>query len=63
MNYELELKPCPFCGEKARIDRYEHFYRVLCTDCPALTEWLYSEQEAINHWNTRAYDEKNDANE
>lgn len=48
-----ELLPCPFCGEKARIDRYEHFYRVLCTDCPASTEWLYSEQEAIDAWNTR----------
>ena len=49
-----ELLSCPFCGEKARIDRYEHFYRVLCTDCPASTEWLYSEQEAIDAWNTRA---------
>lgn len=49
-----ELNPCPFCGEKARIDRYENFYRVLCTDCPASTEWLYSEQEAIEVWNTRA---------
>lgn len=56
-----KLLPCPFCGEKARIDRYEHFYRVLCTDCPALTEWLYSEQEAIEAWNNRAYEEKNDA--
>lgn len=49
-----ELLSCPFCGEKARIDRYEHFYRVLCMDCPASTEWLYSEQEAIDAWNTRA---------
>lgn len=49
-----ELKPCPFCGEKSRIDMYKHFYRVLCTNCPALTEWLYSEQEAIEAWNTRA---------
>lgn len=48
-----ELKPCPFCGGKARLDRYEHFYRVLCTDCPASTEWLYSEQEAIEAWNRR----------
>lgn len=48
-----ELLSCPLCGEKARIDRYEHFYRVLCTDCPASTEWLYSEQEAIDAWNTR----------
>lgn len=48
-----ELLSCPCCGEKARIDRYEHFYRVLCMDCPVLTEWLYSEQEAIDAWNTR----------
>ena len=37
-----ELKPCPFCGEKAKIQRMDHgtcqsnfyeTYRITCTKC------------------------------
>ena len=64
-----ELKPCPFCGEKAEIKEswvYKGLYAVGCTNeggCPAKNEEqdeqggfsieFKSRQEAIDNWNTR----------
>lgn len=58
---ELELKPCPFCGGKAKLKSYESkelplfiLYWVTCSKCfVKTTSKLYSEVEAINKWNMR----------
>lgn len=52
-----ELKPCPFCGGKAKTFRmaFELCWDVVCTDntCPNTT--LYnSRSAAITAWNRRA---------
>ena len=63
---ETELKPCPFCGGRACInkrlkwwsnsghaDRYE--YGVTCTSpfCIAIPSIFKTEEEAIEKWNKR----------
>lgn len=65
------LKPCPFCGSKAKITA-KHFEVVLpdeawiieCSNnlCPAsyMIGWWYDTiEEAINSWNTRYCDGQN----
>ena len=66
---KLELKPCPFCGERPILkadDRYPRpereritAYEVVCdnSDCiiyRADNVYLRTEQEAIDKWNKRA---------
>ena len=54
----IELKPCPFCGGKARIMLEEEdlpdtsFHNVYCTVCGAQF-WVKSKSEAIEAWNRR----------
>lgn len=62
---DVELKPCPFCGEKESVrlmkrygkDGWQDRYYVLCEydngGCGAESGWCYSEAEAIFAWNTR----------
>lgn len=60
-----ELKPCPFCGSKAK--KYTWFFnysttyhQVFCPNeqCPIkpMTEWDTDETKAVNDWNRRADD-------
>ncbi|HGN0007832.1 TPA: Lar family restriction alleviation protein [Proteus mirabilis] len=51
-----ELKKCPFCGGKAKSEKYLIVYwRVRCTKCFTLqTEMVASEKSAIAAWNRRA---------
>lgn len=59
-----KLKPCPFCGEDAKvyeipsIFRNSPFFGILCgsDDCIALTMSAdyQTEQEAMKAWNKRA---------
>ena len=54
---EPELKPCPFCGAKATINRMErssNFYRCECSHCDVRTGWMFG-NGAISIWNTRVY--------
>ena len=63
-----ELKPCPFCGGKARfVDNGEpngskyYFADVICTNqvCRGCSSYLESKtkEQAIAVWNRRAEDE------
>lgn len=54
-----ELKPCPFCGSKAKLRKEGHreyapTYSVECTKCLAKTFSIMVKQDAIEHWNGRA---------
>ena len=53
---EVELKPCPFCGGKAKVSKsdIDHFV-VNCTKCPCSVGryWFWKMEDAINMWNTR----------
>lgn len=60
-----ELKPCPFCGGKAKIRKAgKDGYCVVCSECGArgervvVKEWhdtkYIAQQQAKNAWNTRA---------
>ena len=50
------LKPCPFCGGKAKLSRWEaiHEYSVFCTKCNAVAgDYEDTEEKAIERWNKR----------
>ena len=50
----IELKPCPFCGEKAILDETnENEVFVGCYNCYAHTGLYCYEQDAIDAWNSR----------
>ncbi len=53
MNYKL--KPCPFCGGKAKLfeDKDYQIYSVTCTECDAGTNAYGIRQDAIEAWNGR----------
>ena len=51
-----KLKPCPFCGGKAKLlaDHGNIKFWVCCKKCIADTLIYDSKQEAIESWNRRA---------
>lgn len=61
----LDLKPCPFCGGKARLF-VNGGVRVVCTRCYVSTRVLKDELESassavelsVEAWNRRAGDER-----
>lgn len=54
-----ELKPCPFCGGKARLftddDKY-YSHIVACENCGARTLREHIEAIAVSYWNRRVTD-------
>ena len=50
-----KLKPCPFCGGEAKINKRE--YSIECTRCSAYMGYFYTKQEAIEAWNRRVTDD------
>ena len=52
-----QLKPCPFCGSKARVNIFGNEYQISCDNCCCdvlPNTWLYfTEEEVIEAWNTR----------
>lgn len=62
---EIELKPCPFCGERARIQfdydgmtygdgKWDFVYYAHCTKCYAMTGIRNRPEAASELWNARA---------
>ena len=54
---KTNLKPCPFCGKKAKIskqkfNRTDMLYSIDCCDCDLFLESL-DEAELIKRWNAR----------
>lgn len=56
---EIKLKPCPFCGGKAEIFRWqahindEYHSDLVCTNCGAGFHNVSSEKAAFKAWNKR----------
>lgn len=52
----LKLKPCPFCGRKAKLKHYPHGHCVSCDwkACPVFPEiWSSKLEDCIAGWNRR----------
>lgn len=47
-----EPKPCPFCGEPARIMLAPEDW-IQCTGCGAMSEFSASPENAVRKWNKR----------
>ena len=54
----MKIKPCPFCGSKARIRSAISFEYISCENkkCEAFGPNGESKYEAIQKWNQRPYD-------
>lgn len=48
------LKPCPFCGGKARLMRRVAEYLVKCTGCGTTGKSKQIAEFAVKAWNRRA---------
>ena len=64
MNKETELKPCPFCGGKARLITYDTCTCVYYVKCDSAScgikpvTWIYTTgEEAVEAWNKMVDDE------
>ena len=55
-----EIKACPFCGGKAKLDEDREGYTVICMKCGASTgtSYQYDENDAIKDWNNRYFELK-----
>lgn len=51
-----ELKPCPFCGGKAKREKggslFARLCRVICTKCEMSTRWHRTDPD-VELWNER----------
>jgi Lar family restriction alleviation protein len=55
-----DLKPCPFCGGDAQIDRHsyidkEDFFSVYCSQCLVNRDEFPNTEKAVSDWNKRVY--------
>jgi Lar family restriction alleviation protein len=58
------LKPCPFCGDSAQVDRDLNYVAILCTNCNARTakfldDALNDGSRAVRSWNKRRPEQQN----
>jgi hypothetical protein len=56
-----ELKPCPFCGGKAEVEKGRILwrFRIRCTTCGSGTDWLGQVMDCPTHPVTRLADRWN----
>ena len=58
-----KLKPCPFCGGRAKRETARGFvvppmHIVRCTKCGCMTTWMREDwRNAVSVWNRRAGEE------
>lgn len=57
MEKQIELKPCPFCGQTPRLVGGGWGYKIVC--CFGETYYSIDKEELFNLWNRRK-GEKND---
>lgn len=51
---EPELKACPFCGGEAAVTGRWREYAIECVECPTMTTYYKTLEEAVKAWNRRA---------
>lgn len=60
-----KLKPCPFCGGEAKLENMGFPHHVYCTECGSKVTGegfgIEGKLSAIEKWNKRVSDDKNDA--
>ena len=64
MNNEIELKPCPFCGNgKVRYFKGFTIYQIICENCGAIVSFMGKEKKdkTGQAWNRRADNDKHGA--
>ena len=61
-----ELKPCPFCGGRAKINSRPtslycegRAYQVQCTFCGATIPEFWNQESVIKAWNRRESEDNN----
>lgn len=59
---DMELKPCPFCGGKAKMEKIIHddlptnefdTFWISCEECESESTACTNEEDAIEAWNRR----------
>ncbi|MGE4267133.1 MAG: Lar family restriction alleviation protein [Deferribacterales bacterium] len=48
-----ELKPCPFCGGKLKIERNNNYWWVNCFKCSYISDYIHTEEQALELVNNR----------
>lgn len=53
LKFEPKLKPCPYCGGKAKEEEIGREYNIRCEDCRSSTTMYLTPKAAMEAWNRR----------
>ena len=53
LKFEPKLKPCPYCGGKAKEEEIGGDWYIVCEDCQSSTKTYPTPKEAMEAWNRR----------